>query len=283
MKDEIMTIDKFIFDFPLYHKVDKDDYERLAESLSKEDEDIMIEGYNSFKNTQSTFYLLKGLGDELTCHLDSLGNPRDDGYYNFIQEHFDKVGVKTIRLVCKRYGDEIAILIFHNPKESVLMKVGQYPSVADIHIGKVRQYNKVLGKSFVREFTRAIGLAANGVGIGSFVYLRRIFEKLITEAANTAEEKGSIERECFDRLRMDDKIRLLHDYLPSFLVEHHIIYGILSKGIHELTEEECLEYFDILRTSIELILDQRIDEKEKQRKQKEAEQKLAFIAGKHGK
>ena len=150
MKDIKVTLDKFVFDLPLYHKVDKDDYEKLAKSLSKEDEDIMIEGYNSIKNTQSTFYLLKGLGDELVCHFDSRGNAHDGGYYEFIQERFDKIGVKTIRLVCKRYGDEIAILIFHNPKESVLMKVGQYPSVADIHIGKVRQYNKVLEKPLVR-------------------------------------------------------------------------------------------------------------------------------------
>ena len=272
-----MTIDKFVFDLPLYHKVDKDDYEQLAESLSKADENIVIEGYNSIKNTQSTFYLLKGLGDELACHLDSLGNPRDDGYYEFIQAHFDKVGVKTIRLVCKRYGDEIAILIFHDPKESVLMKVGQYPSVADINIGKIRQYNKVLEKSFVREFTRAIGLAANGVGIGAYVYLRRIFEKLIIEAANIAEEKGSIEREHFDRQRMDDKIKSLHDYLPPFIVKHCTIYGILSKGIHELSEEECLGYFDIMRTSIEMILDQRLEMQQKERKEKEVEKQLNAI------
>lgn len=272
-----MTIDKFVFDLPLYHTVDKDDYEQLAESLSKEDEDIMIEGYNSIKNTQSTFYLSKGLGDELACHLDSQGNPHGDGYYEFIQEHFDKVGVKTIRMVCKRYGDEIAILIFHNPKESVLMKVGQYPSVADIHIGKVRQYNKVLKKSLAREFTKAIGLAANGVGIGSFVYLRRIFETLIMEAADFATEKGIIERESFNKLRMDKRIESLHEFLPPFIVKHYTIYGILSKGIHELSEEECLGYFDIMRTSIEMILDQRIEMQQKERKEKEVEKQLNAI------
>ena len=41
----------------------------------------------------------------------------------------------------------------------------------------IKQYDKELRKPDLKEFTRAIGLAANGVGIGSFVYLRRIFER----------------------------------------------------------------------------------------------------------
>ena len=283
MIEQELTIDKFIFDFPLYHKVDKDYYGKLAKSLAKENEDILIEGYNCINETPSTFCLNKGLGDELVCDFDSYGNPHNSGYYVFMQEQFDKIGVKTIRIVCKRYGDEMAILVFHNPKESVLMKVGQYPSVADIHIGKVRQYNKMLEKSFAKEFTRAIGLAANGVGIGSFVYLRRIFERLIMDAAYEAETKGSIDRDSFNGKRMDEKIETLRNYLPSFVVDHKSVYRILSKGIHELSEEECLEYFDIMRNSIELILDQRKEIQEKQRKQQEIEKQLSIIETKHKK
>ena len=163
------------------------------------------------------------------------------------------------------------------------MKVGQHPSVADVHIGKVRQYYKILEKSYVREFTKAIGLAANGVGVGSFVYLRRIFERLIIDAANIAEEEGNLDVEQFERSRMDEKIKSLRNYLPPFIVDHQSVYGILSKGIHELSEEECLEYFDIMRNSIELILDQRIEMQEKQKKQKEIEKQLSSIAVKHKK
>ena len=76
-------------------------------------------------------------------------------------------------------------------------------------------------------------------------------------------------------------IKLLQDYLPSFIVENYSIYGILSKGIHELSEEECLEYFDIMRKSIELILDQRIEIQEKRRKQEEIKKQLNNIATKH--
>ena len=283
MKEQKMTIEQFVFDFPLYHNVDKVSYDELADSLSKENEEILIEGYNCIKDTPSTFYLNKGLGDELVCYFDNQEILHDCGYYEFIQEHFDKTGIKTIRFTCKRYGDEIAILVFHNPEKSILMKVGQHPSVADVHIGKVRQYYKVLEKSYVREFTKAIGLAANGVGVGAFVYLRRIFERLIIDAANIAKDEGNLDVEQFERSRMDEKIKTLRSYLPPFIVDHQSVYGILSKGIHELSEEECLDYFDIMRNSIELILDQRIEMQEKQRKQKEIEKQLSSIAVKHKK
>lgn len=62
---------------------------------------------------------------------------------------------------------------------------------------------------------------------------------------------------------MDEKIEILSEFLPDFLVEHKHLYGILSKGVHELSEEECLENFDIVKTGIELILDEVIEKKKK--------------------
>lgn len=65
-----------------------------------------------------------------------------------------------------------------------------------------------------------------------------------------------------------EKIRLSKDKLPSFLVENTKIYSILSKGIHELDEEECKSFFPILRTAIEIVLDEEIEQKEKEKKNK---------------
>jgi hypothetical protein len=39
-----------------------------------------------------------------------------------------------------------------------------------------------------KKFTKGLGLAAHGVGIGSFVYLRRIFENLIEEAHTATQQ-----------------------------------------------------------------------------------------------
>ena len=62
---------------------------------------------------------------------------------------------------------------------------------------------------------------------------------------------------------MEDKVETLKKFLPSQLVEMKSIYSILGKGVHELSEEECLKYFAPLKLSIELILDQKIENKEK--------------------
>ncbi len=51
-------------------------------------------------------------------------------------------------------------------------KVGQYPSLATIANDEVSQYRKDMNPIDAQEFHKAIGLAAHGVGVGSFVYLR---------------------------------------------------------------------------------------------------------------
>jgi hypothetical protein len=148
------------------------------------------------------------------------------------------------------------------------MKIGQFPSVADFQIPLAQKYRKILGESQYKEFTKGIGLAAHGVGIGSFVYLRRIFENLIEEAHIKAKEEKHFSEENYISSRMDEKISLLKDYLPSFLVENKKIYAILSTGIHELSEEMCLKYFTPVKIGIEQILDEKIEKAEKVQKAK---------------
>ena len=122
-----------------------------------------------------------------------------------------------------------------------------------------------------------IGLAANGVGIGSFVYLRRIIEQLIYEAYQQCLTDGIVTEEQYNRARMDQKIELLSSHLPSFLVENKSIYSVLSLGIHELDENTCLAHFDTLRVGIEIILDEKLDELKKREKIEEAKKKLSQL------
>ena len=47
-------------------------------------------------------------------------------------------------------------------------------------------YSLILGKQYYNELKRSIGLHSHGVGISSFVYLRRIIEKLVYNAFTSA-------------------------------------------------------------------------------------------------
>lgn len=160
-------------------------------------------------------------------------------------------------------------------------KVGQFPSVADFQIPQAEKYRKILGDDQYKELTKGIGVAAHGVGIGSFVYLRRVFENLIEEAHTKAQaENKEFPNEEYLKARMDEKIKMVRDYLPEFLVENRSLYAILSTGIHELTEDECLQYFETVKIGIEQILDEKIIQKEKVDKATKAREAIQKAHGK---
>ena len=274
-----MTAQEFIFDTPLYSTVTIKDGDNFIKDISYKGG--KVEGYNSIQKKESTFLIIKGL-----CDLfDGFGIAEDiklplTSFKKFGQYLLKNSSANTIICRCERYVDLFYTYVYWNAERNEITKIGQYPSMADLHIGQIKQYKKVLSKEKMKEFTRAIGLAANGVGIGSFVYLRRIFESLIFEIAQDAIQSGKLDQKLFTQARMDKKIEYLKEDLPIFLIENKNIYGILSKGIHELSEKDCLEYFDVLRTSIELILDEHLVACQKIEKMEKASKALNSISSK---
>lgn len=181
---------------------------------------------------------------------------------------------------CSRNNNHEYFIYYLKTKDN-LLKIGQWPSVADFQIPQVEKYRKILDEEEYKEFTRGIGIAAHGVGIGSFVYLRRVFENLIEEARAKAQtESKEFPNEEYLKARMDDKIKMVRNYLPEFLVENRNLYAILSKGIHDLTEDECLQYFETVKIGIEQILDEKIIQKEKVEKAAKAREAIQKAHGK---
>ena len=177
---------------------------------------------------------------------------------------------------CARNSNHELIFIFLI-NDGKISKIGQYPSMADIEIAKIQKYRKVLEENLYTDFARGIGLAAHGVGIGSYVYLRRVFENLIEEAHQNAITRGNWNEEKYQKARMSEKVSLLKSDLPSFLVKNHTLYSILSSGIHSLCEQVCLKHFPILKVSIELILDEKIRIKQEKDKISEVQKTLSDI------
>ena len=210
------------------------------------------------------------------CHGDSIFvHPHKDlGYPNYGHS----VRKYEVVLTCGRVSDHKYRFIFECSEERNFRKIGQYPSLADLATATNKRFEKVIDAEHLREFNKAIGLASHGIGIGSFVYLRRIFEKIVEEAADSAAEIDKAKD--FVGKRMDQKITLLKDHLPSFLVENATIYGILSKGIHELQEGECLDYFPAVRAAIQLVLEDRIIIKRRDEERAKAAIEIQRIASK---
>lgn len=55
------------------------------------------------------------------------------------------------------------------------------------------------------------------------------------------------------------------------------IYGILSLGVHQLDEKECLSYFHPLKLSVELILDQKIRKDEERKRDEDVKKQIQKI------
>lgn len=181
----------------------------------------------------------------------------------------DAARIMTLKFICAMDNTHtLDYVVFTD--EDKMMKIGQYPSFADLSFPELKEYRKVLTTENDKELKRAIGLFASGIGVGSFVYLRRIFERIIEVSGQRAIEKGSVEEGEFRKAHIDKKIKMLGEYLPKLLVNNTAFYGIVSKGIHELTEEECLLYFPVMQRFIIMILRQW----EKIRRDKEEEKIL---------
>ncbi len=171
----------------------------------------------------------------------------------------------ALSFLCSRDKSHQVCFVFHS-HEGILQKIGQYPSLADLAVPDLQKYRSVLGDEKFRELTRAVGLASHGVGVGAFVYLRRIFEALIKKARDQAATEQGWADEAFENARMDEKIAILKQHLPKFLVDNRKLYGIMSMGVHTLSESECLETFPVVRVGIELILDEHLEQHARERK-----------------
>ncbi|WP_454803471.1 hypothetical protein [Mucilaginibacter phyllosphaerae] len=249
-----LNVYNFFFEVPLYAEIffDKDRYSEVIDILTKSHK---VDAYNPILKENSTYVGKSDYVEKIYTNIMWY-----DKFHNFTfkctrHDHIVKVNV----LLEKKDNDNYS-----------LTKIGQYPSIADFHISRIKDYGKVLPTEQMKEFSKAIGLVSHGVGVGSFVYLRRVFEHLIEEAHQHAIRDEGFDDATYKANRVDERIQQLNNYLPDFLVENRKLYGILSKGIHELTENECLNYFEAVKVGIELILDEKLEKYEKNKKKEKA-------------
>lgn len=160
-----------------------------------------------------------------------------------------------------------------------MIKVGQYPSLKDLQLFDTKKYRNILGKNYT-DYTLALALYSDGVGAGSFVYLRRILEHFVEEVhtncvnqcidAVTNGSGSTFNEEEYNALRFNEKINYLEQNFHKTIIPAELndirrnIYGVISKGVHESTEEECLQLFPSAKYIIDTFIEEKIQQKEKQ-------------------
>jgi len=199
--------------------------------------------------------------------------------HNELIKRAEEIGIFQRSFHCPRAPkDSTHKLVFtFKVYKKKLIKIGQYPPVADLSKNEIDKYRK-LGNEIYQELNRAIGLMSHGIGVGSFVYLRRIIEKhILKPVLENLVSSGELTTSELKESDFKKKIELSKNQLPDFFVKNKKVYSILSKGIHELSENECKAYFPILRNAIEIILDDQIEKIEKDKKAKIIEKELNKI------
>jgi hypothetical protein len=250
---KLKNLEQFLFEIPLYANYALSDEFSAAHLYGLNNLARPIDGHCPRCQRASTFV------------VDYKYLPEGSSRHNVANRHsFDEMSIKCVR------DDSHKVRYYFLIKKLVVQKIGQYPSLADISNDEVSTYRRNMDKGDAAEFHKAIGLAAHGVGVGSFVYLRRVFERLVYKRFEEFKSSEGWEDKQFYAVRMEDKISLLNAHLPDFLVENRKIYSILSVGVHELDEQACLSWFDVMKHSIIIILE---DDK---KKKEELERRTVF-------
>ena len=244
-----ITRHDFYFETPLYEVVEEKELVNVIHSGE-------VDAYSAMYKSPTTYTIsYQAMSTSYT------------GFENF----------KKVVLTNKRKSDD-KLYFFIYSSEDKYVKVGQVPALADLQYTELDEsYSKYVEKSELSLLKKAIGLASHGIGAGSFVYLRRIFENQISNTFTEYESELQIVKSDFNKKRMVDKVEILSDYLPSQLVDMKEIYGILSTGVHELSESECLRYFGPMRLSVELIMQQKVEIAIKKQKDEQVKRQIAEI------
>jgi hypothetical protein len=266
IKAGIKNINKhdFYFETPLYEEVKYSQIEKIDELMSSD-----VDAYSAKNNTDTTY----GINFSWIARTETK-------YVNGRTEYY--AGFALLTLKCKRKNNDILyFFVFNDQIKKKIIKVGQMPSIADLQFSDIeRKYKNVLERQYLNEFKKSIVSASHGYGVAAFIYLRRIFENLISQTFQDNINESDISEADFISKRMEDKIDILKKHLPSQLMTMKSIYGILSLGVHQLDEDECLGYFHPLKLSVELILDQKIREDAEEKRDEDVKKQVQQITQK---
>lgn len=156
--------------------------------------------------------------------------------------------IRAVNAVCLRRQNHVQTYIVH-VKGLTVQKIGQRPSMGDLAHGELRAIPGIQ-KQDRTELGRALGLFAHDTPLGAFVYLRRVFERMITRAHERHIEKHGGPLENWKDLKMGERTGALADELPSVVNTNAAVWGLLSKGLHELTDEDAATLFPLVKAVI---------------------------------
>jgi hypothetical protein len=132
-----------------------------------------------------------------------------------------------------------------------IQKIGQFPSY---EIGLNTTLKKYLNEEDQYNYKKALVCLSISYGIGAYAYLRRVIEneikRIIKDIAELEFDGVEFVRTAYENFKVDFQmskiIEVINKHLPISLKELgdnpvRLLYEQLSGGIHEFTDEQCIE------------------------------------------
>ena len=165
---------------------------------------------------------------------------------------------------CSKYIRYFAVKF--DPENGYVIKVGQEPPWK---IAMDPALDRTLGTR-ADYYKNALVCESQGYGIGAFGYYRRITEEIIDELLEgipdlMSGEEGEQYLEALEAAKktrvIQEKIDLVKDLLPAILRPHGMnplstLHSILSEGLHQESDERCMELAAEVRETLVFLVNQ---------------------------
>lgn len=147
-----------------------------------------------------------------------------------------------------------------------IMKIGQFPPW---DISGEPNIERMLGE-YSDYYKRGLICESQGYGIGAYAYYRRIVEETIGTLLDEipslmSGEELAIYESALTKVKETtvarDKIELVKDLLPAILRPNNsnplvVLHSTLSKGLHDGSEDDCLNYAQTCREILVFLVKQ---------------------------
>jgi hypothetical protein len=167
----------------------------------------------------------------------------------------------------KKFRKRFCLAVLGEGGTGAVQKIGEYPAYSPVTSRKVYD---LIGENHREMFLKGRRAELRGLGIGAFAYYRRIVDDqkalIIDQLEKVAKRLGLAPDvlKVFASARAEDRftnaIKQIEDALPPalFISGHNpltILYDVLSDGIHDLSDEECLAHARTVRTLLIALAD----------------------------
>lgn len=162
---------------------------------------------------------------------------------------------------CPTCGSNVLYAFYYDGGN--IYKISQFPSLLDVSRNELKQFNAnfLIDEDSFNELNKAYECASSGFYVAAYTYLRRVYENLFLNLFKENQDNLTVTLDEFVKLKFDDKLESLKDVLAIEDAVYKPLYSLLSSGIHSLSENECQNYFHLLKNILlEILTEQKAKE-----------------------